>query len=136
MSEASKKWRVNNLEKSKEISRAHWARNKEKYKEREKAPHRRYSKAKARAKYKNKAFTLTEEEFTAFTLQPCYYCDGYFEPVRMSSGLDRIDNDKGYEMGNVFACCCSCNRTRGDRFTVEETKAIIKLIIHMRKAIL
>lgn len=50
-------------------------------------------------------FTLTKEEFMLFWHKPCYYCDGAIETV----GLDRVDNSKGYVLGNVVSCCKRCN---------------------------
>lgn len=54
----------------------------------------------------------------------CYYCDGTDD-----LGFDRISNADGHNEDNVVICCSLCNRTRGDRFTVEQMKklgAIIK----------
>lgn len=34
------------------------------------------------------------------------------------NGIDRVDNTKGYEYGNVVACCATCNRFKRD-MTVE-----------------
>lgn len=39
-------------------------------------------------------------------------------------GLDRLDNAKGYEPGNVVSCCSECNIARSDNFTPEEMKVI------------
>jgi hypothetical protein len=32
----------------------------------------------------------------------------------MTSGLDRIDSDKGYTLDNVVPCCRNCNRAKSD----------------------
>jgi hypothetical protein len=39
-------------------------------------------------------------------------------------GLDRLDDSKGYEVGNVVSCCTECNLARGCRFTPKEMKII------------
>ena len=69
------------------------------------------------------SFTLSEQEFVTITSKPCHYCDGPLP--RIGSGLDRIDNDKGYELGNVIPCCTRCNRTRNRYFTKEEMEMFI-----------
>lgn len=95
-------------------------------------PKGRYAGAKWRANRKNWTFTLTQEEYLEEVNKPCYYCNGYFPPVEVSIGLDRIDNTKGYEPGNVLSCCATCNHTRNAHFTVEETKKMIELVISLR----
>jgi hypothetical protein len=30
-----------------------------------------------------------------------------------ANGLDRVDNARGYESGNVVPCCDPCNRMKG-----------------------
>lgn len=52
----------------------------------------------------------------------CYSCDIKQNESLSVLGLDRIDNLKGHLKDNVLPCCTKCNRTRGDRFTVEEMK--------------
>ena len=34
--------------------------------------------------------------------------------------IDRKDNNKGYEKGNLALCCCRCNTIKSDFFTEEE----------------
>lgn len=84
------------------------------------------SEAKRRA---NKPFTLTFEEFKVLAEKDCFYCGGYFGKVKFGKGLDRIDNSKGYEAGNVIPACEQCNGTRSNRWNVEETKIMITAII-------
>lgn len=40
----------------------------------------------------------------------CYYCSGRI-PLS-SPGLDRVDSSRGYEVGNVVACCAVCNQRK------------------------
>jgi len=128
----SQNWRQNNLEKSKQIAKNHRLKYRDQYILREKVPERRYVKAKAKAKPRGLSFNLTFEEYNFLINQPCNYCQGVFGKVETSVGLDRIDNNKGYDSGNVLPCCTFCNRTRGDRFTVYETKQIIEFVLKMR----
>jgi hypothetical protein len=75
--------------------------------------------------YKNNAraarrpFTLTSGDFRALTQQPCHYCgvlpSNIYHREELTSGpyvysgIDRVDNERGYELDNVVACCVQCN---------------------------
>ena len=63
----------------------------------------------------------------------CHYCDGALSPT--CTGLDRIDNARGYEVGNVLPCCGDCNRHRQNTWTVEETVAAVRAVLSLRKEI-
>lgn len=70
-------------------------------------------------------FALTQTEVRTLSKQPCHYCGvepsnrmfrqnskyGNGEPY-IYSGLDRLDNEKGYVLDNVVPCCIQCNRTK------------------------
>jgi hypothetical protein len=56
------------------------------------------------------AYSLSRDEFMSFWKKPCVYCGDDIETV----GLDRIDNLQGYIVGNVVACCATCNRMKSD----------------------
>ena len=64
-----------------------------------------YSKYKKGAKNRNKAFEITYLYFMSFWQKPCYYCGTEIKTI----GLDRVDNNKGYVIGNIVACCTNCN---------------------------
>ena len=68
-------------------------------------PLTRYTEIKSKAKTRNLEFSLTYQEFLMFDGKPCYYCDS----PKVSIGLDRTDNTKGYTLSNVVACCKQCN---------------------------
>jgi len=68
------------------------------------------------AKVRGLEFNLTHEEAEAFFIANCYYCN--IEPfcIKKSgkhefvyNGIDRIDNDKGYDKDNMVTCCKLCN---------------------------
>lgn len=70
------------------------------------------------AKKRNHFFNLTKEMFKEITSSACHYCGA--SPSRISSmkrgngtyiynGIDRVDNNKGYEKDNIVACCKTCN---------------------------
>lgn len=71
---------------------------------------------------------LSVEEFlNLIETSVCAYCG-----TKENLGFDRIDNSLGHTSDNVLVGCVICNRTRGDRFTVEQMKEIGKLIASFR----
>lgn len=79
-------------------------------------------------------FLLTFEEHCKFMDMPCFYCnDEMNAKSKTGSGLDRINNKKGYTNKNVFPCCSICNSIRNNFLTVEETQVAIKAILKFRK---
>jgi len=62
------------------------------------------------------------------TNKSCIYC-GETEHI----GCDRIDNNKGHTTDNVVPCCVDCNKTRSNRFTVNEMLKIGKVIKVIKK---
>jgi hypothetical protein len=76
---------------------------------------------KARSKEKGRSFELTFQEFKEMVLQPCSYCGASaatsttyeFNGAKGTmNGIDRINNDKGYELANCVPCCTYCNFTK------------------------
>lgn len=80
-----------------------------------------YSVYKRSAKDRGLFFNLSLEEVADLIQQPCFYCgsppsnihtytgrrDG--DIIIAYSGLDRVDNQKGYITENVVPCCKVCN---------------------------
>lgn len=93
----------------------------------------RYTFARCNARKRKKQFSITFPEYEYVISKPCFYCDGYFGKVQVCSGLDRIDNSRGYELMNVLPCCKICNHTRNVNFSVEETRIMIQTIIALRE---
>lgn len=67
---------------------------------------------------RNLDFDLTIEQFNEITHRDCYYCGKKPSNSHLRSkgngayvynGIDRIDNNKGYTMGNIVPCCKKCN---------------------------
>jgi len=77
---------------------------------------------------------LTIEQFAQAIKPACYYCHGFFGKTTTGSGLDRVDNTKGYTVDNVVSCCHFCNRIKQDLLTAEENKEVIKLIKKLRSS--
>lgn len=66
-------------------------------------------------------FELTEEQFFKLTQKDCHYCgskpSNIYKPQGNNggytyNGLDRVDNTKGYVIGNVVSCCQICNSAK------------------------
>lgn len=82
------------------------------------------------AKHRSLIFNLSKEEFLNLIIKKCQYCSQ--EPVSkypigydndfVYNGIDRIDNAKGYEIGNCVPCCFICNRAKSD-LSLEEWKS-------------
>lgn len=68
------------------------------------------------AKKRGFTFSLTQEQFVSFLSEPCYYCGALkystYKNKYSYNGIDRIDNKKGYELGNIVTCCYRCNRSK------------------------
>ena len=94
----------------------------------------RFSRAQKQAERRNIIFNLTLEEYLNAISNPCYYCDNKIgKPVQTSTGLDRLNNSKGYELSNIVSCCWSCNRIKHNVLTPTEAKAAIQLVVLLRE---
>ena len=62
------------------------------------------------ARKRDISFDLTKEEFSLFWQKPCWYCDCEIKTL----GIDRIDNNRGYVLGNVLPCCKLCNWSKSN----------------------
>ena len=92
--------------------------------DRRRTPENRWRRARYDAKRRStgvKEFTITMEEYCEFIKQPCYYCNCDIS-TSSGSGMDRIENSKGYLLDNVVPCCRNCNRIRGDTMSSAEFK--------------
>jgi hypothetical protein len=77
----------------------------------------KYQEIKHGAKVRSIPFLLTHEEHTKLILDACFYCGklsgiGDEEGNTYFNGVDRVDNEKGYIIGNCIACCFICNRMK------------------------
>jgi hypothetical protein len=68
---------------------------------------------------RNYSFNLTIEQFEKIIEKNCYYCrktpqlrKHLFYDLKMN-GIDRLDNNVGYELKNCVPCCTVCNRMKG-----------------------
>lgn len=76
-----------------------------------------------KAKSRGLNFYLTKDQFFEITSGCCYYCG--IKPLQKTgrkdmygkyiyNGIDRVDNSKGYILGNCVPCCMVCNRAKSD----------------------
>lgn len=66
----------------------------------------RFSATKKKCEKKGRIFNLTLEKWSSLMDGVCHYCGSE------GGGVDRIDSNKGYEVGNVVPCCGICNRMK------------------------
>jgi hypothetical protein len=54
------------------------------------------------------------ENYELLINKSCYYCSNKLGTKTIyGAGLDRLNNDLGYELNNVVPCCTFCNYIRG-----------------------
>ncbi len=93
----------------------------------EKAASSMWSDCKANARAKGRKFTLTRGQVRDLIERSCSYCG---EPA--PSGIDRVDNDRGYEPGNVASCCFPCNHWKKTMSAVMFIQRATKIANHSK----
>ncbi len=78
------------------------------------------------AKDKNNEWELIDEYALWLFKQPCYYC-GEVNLDQKLTGIDRVDNKKGYITSNVVPCCKICNMMKKDL----DQETFIKICRHI-----
>ena len=66
------------------------------------------------AKVRNLAWELDQTRLECLLHGACYYCG-----KKPALGVDRLDNSRGYILGNVTSCCKRCNQAKNDMTYVE-----------------
>lgn len=95
------KWRKENTDYEKERQKIY-------YKKIKKTSEFYFNQARKNAKYKNRPFTITLEEYKILWEEVCVYCGDKVNTF----GLDRVDSKNGYNIDNVVRCCEQCNRAK------------------------
>ena len=83
---------------------------------------------------------LTEDEFRNIINQKCFYCgippSNHFSHgnngTYLYNGIDRLDSDEGYILGNVVTCCKTCNYAK-QRMTLSEFRDWIIRVYNYQK---
>jgi len=87
----------------------------------------KYRAGKRSAKARGLAWALTLPQYEALIAAGrCHYCAGVLDPK--GSSLDRLDSGRGYEAGNVVACCWRCNRIKAEGITEREMRVIAAVL--------
>jgi hypothetical protein len=81
-------------------------------------PEIRFAHGRHNAGKRGKEWLISFEEYCEIIKEKCYACN--VTVVTSGSGLDRISNDRGYEVGNVLSCCSTCNRRRSKSMSAVE----------------
>jgi hypothetical protein len=77
-----------------------------------------YSVYRHNAEIRDRAFTLTKDDFRNLTSFTCFYCGRPPSCIYklnaktgeyVYNGVDRIDNAQGYILSNCVSCCKTCN---------------------------
>ena len=69
------------------------------------------------AQKRNINFALTKTRFNELILQPCFYCN--YKKEGEVNGIDRLNNNEGYQEDNVVPCCETCNIMKGSQHPQE-----------------
>lgn len=93
---------------------------------------------KTSAKNRKIAWSLSDEDFYSITKKDCVYCgSGPIREVRVRSkglytcnGVDRVDNNIGYNIFNCVPCCSICNYAKRSMSMKDFTTWIDRLIAH------
>jgi hypothetical protein len=89
----------------------------------------KYSSVKGCAKSRSIPFLLSKKTFDEWhesQKRECYYC-GVSEEALKTVGrskscltVDRMDNERGYEEGNIVLACHRCNNLKSNFFTANQ----------------
>lgn len=93
--------------------------------------YKRLEKIKKRARIKGLEFNLTVDELKKIKESAeCYYCRTKTDVIT----LERMDNDKGYIIGNVLPVCYICNKLKSNiPFNLEEMRLIGQVVASYNK---
>ena len=95
-------------------------------------PSGRYTTYKTSAKTRGHKFGISFEEFMTFWNKPCHYCGTDINGI----GLDRVDSNNGYLMGNIVPCCPKCNRAKLDMTPSEYFELCEKVVINLTRELI
>jgi len=81
------------------------------------------------AKKRNLEVTISKEEIAEIIVSPCSYCGkpSNLEGYKEASGIDRVDNSKGYVINNCVPCCLYCNSCKNIQTLTEFKEHIINM---------
>lgn len=88
-----------------------------------------YHEYKKSAKKRNLDFELTQSDCEQFYNKCCYYCGELYTGL----GMDRVDNNIGYKLGNILSCCYTCNLMKRTLSVSNFFEHIKKILLHHDK---
>ena len=71
-----------------------------------------YSKYKKNCIVMKRVFKISKNQFNKIKKNKCYLCGK--NNKNHKNGIDRINNNLGYIMGNLISCCGDCNNMKKD----------------------
>lgn len=125
--EYARKWREENRQRSRDYAAAwHKAHPGHQYRTQSRNKQITAALKMARKRAEERGFEFDEALFDLFAANPpthCACCENEFEygaerkdqTRDRSPSIDRVDNNKGYAIGNVAYICVHCNRTKSTR---------------------
>ena len=118
------------LEKRRIRNRRWYAKHPEVIHSKNRRPSQRFSYSKSRAARLGYEWNISRLDFIELISKRCHYCDGSLSET--GCGLDRMDNSKGYIIGNIVPCCMSCNKIKRDLLTYDEMVVAMKSVMDFR----
>ncbi len=96
-----------------------------------------YNQYKFKGEERNYSFMLSFNEFINLIYKNCHYCNDFpnnvFKRGNKSmkyTGIDRKNNNIGYELDNCVSCCAECNWMKG---TMNESSFLNKITKILKK---
>lgn len=97
---------------------------------------------KAHARKRSYLWELTDEEATNLFKGNCFFCNSgptnFLAPLKHYrdginyNGIDRRDNEEGYNIENTVSCCKYCNSSKSDRTEKEFLEWASRLVAHQK----
>lgn len=88
-----------------------------------------YHEYKKSAKRRGLSFNLCELDCLPYFNTSCYYCNNTIKGI----GMDRVDNNIGYELTNLVPCCYRCNMMKHTSSQFEFLDHIQQIILNLEK---
>lgn len=108
----TKNWRQENIERVTTKNQEYYRTHKQEWRDYERS--HLWERTRNGAKQRGRVFTLTKQEFEPYcAVVSCEFCGVEFDSDNAKS-IDRIDNAKGYEPGNIACLCVACNRMKSN----------------------
>jgi hypothetical protein len=102
-----------------------------------------YGQYRCNARTRGHSFSLSMEEFRNVSSKPCKYCGAdpkpYYAKNRvvvdpipyLCNGIDRVNNEVGYEISNCVPCCDLCNYMKRSMFVDDFVRHVKKIASYL-----